>query len=60
MHSARHGDPGAFAHHRYGTAVAILKFTHTVDMPWMLPGVAPTGRRVEIPMVLIIQHRAWA
>jgi carboxymethylenebutenolidase len=32
----------------------IFKFTHTLEMPWMLPGLAPTGRRVEIPMVLII------
>jgi carboxymethylenebutenolidase len=32
----------------------IFSFTHTVQMDWMLPGVAPTGRRVEVPLVAII------
>lgn len=32
----------------------IFSFTHTVDMDWMLPGVAPTGRYVEVPLVAII------
>ena len=35
----------------------IFKFTHTVKMDWMLPGVAPTGKRVEIPLVAIIKFR---
>ena len=35
----------------------ILRFTHTVAMPWMLPGVPPTGKRVEIPLVAIIGFR---
>ena len=35
----------------------IFSFTHTQEMPWMLPGVAPTGRRVEIPLVAIVQFR---
>ena len=26
----------------------IHKFTHTIEMPWILPGVPPTGRRVEV------------
>lgn len=30
-------------------------FTHTREIDWMLPGVKPTGRRVEIPMVAIIR-----
>lgn len=33
----------------------ILRFTHTTVMDWMLPGIAPTGRAVEIPMVAIVQ-----
>jgi carboxymethylenebutenolidase len=33
----------------------IFKFTHTVAMPWMLPGVAPTGRRVEVATVVVVQ-----
>jgi carboxymethylenebutenolidase len=26
-------------------------------MPWMLPGVAPTNKRVEIPLVAIVRFR---
>jgi carboxymethylenebutenolidase len=33
----------------------VVRFTHTIEMDWMLPGVAPTGRRVEIAMVVIVQ-----
>jgi carboxymethylenebutenolidase len=36
----------------------IFSFTHTVTMDWMLPGIAPTGRRVEVPLVAIVQFRA--
>jgi carboxymethylenebutenolidase len=35
----------------------ILKFTHTIEMPWMIPGIPPTGKRVEAPHVAIIQFR---
>jgi carboxymethylenebutenolidase len=35
----------------------IFSFTHTEEMPWMLPGVAPTNRRVEIPLVVIVHFR---
>ncbi len=35
----------------------IFKFTHTVGMDWMLPGVTPTGKRVEIPLVVVVQFR---
>jgi carboxymethylenebutenolidase len=35
----------------------IFSFTHTQEMPWMLPGVAPTNRRVEIPLVAIVGFR---
>jgi len=35
----------------------IFSFTHTREMPWMLPGVAPTNRRVEVPLVAIVQFR---
>lgn len=35
----------------------VAKFTHTVCMEWILPGVAPTGKRVEVPVVAIIQFR---
>ncbi len=32
----------------------ILRFTHDVEMPAILPGVAPTGRRVELPFVVVV------
>lgn len=35
----------------------IFRFTHDIAMDWMLPGVAPTGRRVEVPLVVVIQLR---
>ena len=35
----------------------IFSFTHTMEMPWMLPGVKPTGKRVEIPLVAIVKFR---
>jgi carboxymethylenebutenolidase len=35
----------------------VFKFTHTIQMDWMLPGIAPTGKRVEVPLVAIIQFR---
>lgn len=35
----------------------IFSFTHSQEMPWMLPGVAPTHRFVRIPLVAIVQLR---
>src|ERR1700734_956028 len=35
----------------------VLRFTHSTEIDWMLPGVAPTGRRVEIPMIAIVQFQ---
>ena len=35
----------------------IFEFTHTVPMDWMLPGIAPTGKRVEVALVAIIGFR---
>ena len=35
----------------------IFSFTHTQEMPWMLPGVPPTHRHVEVPLVAIVQFR---
>jgi len=32
-------------------------FTHDVEIDWMLPGVAPTGKYVEIPLVAIVCFR---
>jgi carboxymethylenebutenolidase len=33
----------------------IFSFTHDLEMDWMLPGVTPTGRRVEVPLVVVVQ-----
>ena len=33
----------------------IFKFTHTSEIDWMLPGVKPTGKRVEVPLVAIVR-----
>jgi carboxymethylenebutenolidase len=36
----------------------IIRFTHTLDMDWMLPRVPATGRSVEFALVGIIQFQA--
>jgi carboxymethylenebutenolidase len=33
----------------------VFSFTHTSEIDWMLPGIAPTGRRVEVPLVAIVK-----
>ena len=33
----------------------IIRFTHSVRMDWLLPGIRPTGRRVQMPFVAVIQ-----
>ncbi len=35
----------------------IFQFTHTIKMDWMLPGIEPTGKRVEVPLVAIVKLR---
>jgi carboxymethylenebutenolidase len=35
----------------------IFSFTHNEEMPWMLPGVPPTHRHVEIPLVVVVGFR---
>jgi len=35
----------------------LVRFTHTTQVDWMLPRIAPTGRPVEIPMVAIVQFQ---
>jgi len=32
-------------------------FTHDIEIDWMLPGVPPSGRYVEIPLVAIVHFR---
>ena len=35
----------------------VLKFTHSIEIDWMLPGVAPTGRPVEVALVVVVRFR---
>jgi carboxymethylenebutenolidase len=35
----------------------IFRFTHTIRMDWMLPGVEPTGKPAEVPLVAIVKLR---
>jgi carboxymethylenebutenolidase len=35
----------------------VFKFTHTIHMDWILPGIPPTGKPVEIPLVAIVRFR---
>ena len=35
----------------------VITFTHDVEMDWMLPGIPPTGRRVEVALVVIVRFR---
>lgn len=35
----------------------ILSFTHTTTIDWLLPGIAPTGQKVKIPMLGVIRFR---
>jgi carboxymethylenebutenolidase len=34
---------------------SVLRFTHTVELDWMLPGLAPTGRRVEVAVCSVVK-----
>ena len=33
----------------------VIRFIHTITMDWMLPGIAPTGKRVEVAFVVVVQ-----
>ena len=35
----------------------VMRFTHSLQMDWMLPGVPPTGRRAELLLVTVIRFR---
>jgi carboxymethylenebutenolidase len=35
----------------------LVRFTHTIQMDWMLPGIAPTGKQGEVPVVAITRFR---
>lgn len=33
----------------------VARFTHNIRMDWILPGIPPTGKRVEIGLVVVVQ-----
>src|SRR5918992_633928 len=33
----------------------VARFTHTIPMDFMLPGIPPTGKRVEVALVVVVQ-----
>jgi carboxymethylenebutenolidase len=35
----------------------VFSFTHDVEMAWMLPGVPPTHRKVEVPTVVVVEFK---
>ena len=35
----------------------IQSFTHITGMDYMLPGIPPTGRRVEIPLIVVVEFK---
>lgn len=35
----------------------VISFTHTAEIDWMLPGVKPTGRRVEAAFAVVVGVR---
>ena len=35
----------------------VFCFTHTREIDWMLPGIEPTGKYVEVPLVAIVCFR---
>ena len=35
----------------------VISFTHTIAMDWMLPGIAPTGKRVEVALIVVVRFR---
>jgi carboxymethylenebutenolidase len=41
---------------------SMVTFTHDRELPWLLPGVAPTGRQVEVLAITVVsvRHRSRA
>jgi carboxymethylenebutenolidase len=36
----------------------VMRFTHTIEMDWLLPGVSPTGREAEFALAGVIRFEA--
>jgi len=35
----------------------ILSFTHVIEIPAMVPGIPPTGKHVELPLVVVMRFK---
>lgn len=35
----------------------VIRFTHSMRMDWVLPGIAPTGKRIEFAMVVVVSTK---
>lgn len=35
----------------------ILSFTHDIEIPAMVPGISPTGKHVELPLVVVMRFK---
>uniref|UniRef100_A0A383W4Q2 SnoaL-like domain-containing protein n=1 Tax=Tetradesmus obliquus TaxID=3088 RepID=A0A383W4Q2_TETOB len=35
----------------------IFKFTHSIKMDWMLPGIEPTGKQVSVPFIVVVKFK---
>jgi carboxymethylenebutenolidase len=33
----------------------VHSFTHDIEMPWMLPGIPPTGKKVSVALVAVVE-----
>src|SRR5579863_6089676 len=33
----------------------VIRFTHTTPIDWMLPGIAPTGKKVEVAVAVVVK-----
>jgi carboxymethylenebutenolidase len=40
---------------------SVVSFTHDRELPWLLPGVAPTHRRADVLAIAVVsfRHRSW-
>lgn len=36
---------------------SVASFTHSIRMDWLLPGIAPTGKPVELALVVVVEFR---
>ena len=35
----------------------VVSFTHDTEVPWVLPGIPPTGRTVTVPLIAVVGFR---